>query len=184
MNVGIDTKSLDVLPLNLVASSLADLDAAIEESTMAVREKVGERTVMKEIVSKKKKTNWFWTPWNWGTERYETFKETKPVTESVYESVDYVDMQAFSDAYLDPFVNHIQESTDKSLTHVKNETERLKKYLKEKLAEIDDLLKQKLSDLKNKQTESQLKQEEVAKKEADLKWLLKMEQSINEIINF
>jgi flagellar hook-basal body complex protein FliE len=93
-------------------------------------------------------------------------------------------MQAFSDAYLDPFVNHIQESTDKSLTHVKSETERLKKYLKEKLAEIDDLLKQKLSDLKNKQSESQLKQEEVAKKEADLKWLLKMEQSINEIINF
>lgn len=184
LNVGIDTKSLDVLPLNLVASSLTDLDAAIEESTMAVREKVGERTVMKEIVSKKKKTNWFWTPWNWGTERYETFKETKPVTESVYESVDYVDMQAFSDAYLDPFVNHIQESTDKSLTHVKSETERLKKYLKEKLAEIDDLLKQKLSDLKNKQSESQLKQEEVAKKEADLKWLLKMEQSINEIINF
>jgi hypothetical protein len=45
-------------------------------------------------------------------------------------------------------------------------------------------LKQKLSDLKNKQSESQLKQEEVAKKEADLKWLLKMEQSINEIINF
>ena len=163
---------------------VSEVDAAIEESTMAVREKVGERTVMKEIVSKKKKTNWFWTPWNWGTERYETFKETKPVTESVYESVDYVDMQAFSDAYLDPFVNHIQESTDKSLTHVKSETERLKKYLKEKLAEIDDLLKQKLSDLKNKQSESQLKQEEVAKKEADLKWLLKMEQSINDIINF
>ena len=132
----------------------------------------------------KKKTNWFWTPWNWGSERYEPY--TKKITEKkpIYESSDYVDMQAFSDTYLDPFVVRIQESTEQSLEYVKNETERLKNYLKKELLEIDKLLKQKLSDLKDMQSASQLKQEDVAKKEANLKWLQEMEQSVNEIINF
>lgn len=184
LNLGIDKKALDVLPLNLVAGSLADLGGAIKKSTKTVKEKVGEIDVEKEVTLMKKKTNWFWTPWNWGSERYEPY--TKKITEKkpIYESSDYVDMQAFSDTYLDPFVVRIQESTEQSLEYVKNETERLKNYLKKELLEIDKLLKQKLSDLKDMQSASQLKQEDVAKKEANLKWLQEMEQSVNEIINF
>ena len=67
---------------------------------------------------------------------------------------------------------------------VTKETARLKDHLKEELKKIDEVLKKKLDSLSKVEADSKLKAEELAQKQANLKWLEDIQDRVTNIINF
>ena len=67
---------------------------------------------------------------------------------------------------------------------VKKETARLKDHLKEELKKINNVLKNKLDSLSKVEADSKIKAEELAQKQANLKWLEDIQDRVTNIINF
>lgn len=132
----------------------------------------------------RKKTNWFWEPWNWGTDRYEIKWYDKKVTEWEANYVEYVNMSNVVCDYFEPIQDQLEEARIVAKNHAKKESVRIKEQLKNFLVKIDQNLQSKLNELKQSTETSLQAKAEIAKQESDLEWMKGIIERVNGLINF
>lgn len=142
----------------------------------------GHDETKRRQVRGKKKTNWFWTPWNWGTDRYETKTELYSV--HIANNVDYVDMSSVVKEYMKPLQQQLIGAKQAVTNHAQSESVRIKKSLKDYLNKIDTLLQRKLEELKKSTNSAAQTQKEIERQESNLKWMESIIKRVNELINF
>lgn len=172
--------NLGLRPLDFVAEELADVQRIISRNVTTVDE--GHDETRQREVRGEKKTNWFWTPWNWGSERYET--RTENYTVHIANNVDYVDMYSVVKEYMKPLQRQLIDAKAAVTNHAQAESVRIKKSLKDYLIKIDKLLQQKLQELKESTNSAAQTQKEIETQEANLKWMENIILRVNELINF
>lgn len=178
----IDSK-LALKPLDFVAEDIADVNKLLRKQTQTVDE--GKNvTRTKRVSYKEKKTNWFWTPWNWGTDRYETKWYDKKVTEWEANYVEYVNMSNVVSDYFEPIQDQLEKARVAAEEHAKKESARIKEQLKDFLVKIDRNLQCKLNELKHSTEISQQTKAEIAKQESNLEWMKGIIERVNGLINF
>ena len=131
-----------------------------------------------------KKTNWFWTPWNWGTTRYETKYRDKTVTEWVSDYKEYVNMTEVVNKYFEPIQIQLGEAKESAMEHVASETKRIKKMLGEQLKAINNALEKKLNELQGTINDANVTAQELETKKKNLEWMNGIITRINKLINF
>lgn len=183
LGMTVSDSKLTLQPLDFVAEDIADLDKLLRNQTQTFDE--GHNvTRTKRVSCKEKKTNWFWEPWNWGTERYETKWYNKTVTEWEANWVEYVNMKTVAYEYLKPLQQQLVNAQEAAEEHAEKESVRIKEQLKDFLVKIDHSLQNKLKELKQSIGLSHQTTVEIAKQKSDLKWMEEIIQRVNGLINF
>jgi hypothetical protein len=172
--------NLSLRPLDFVAEELANVNAIISRKIYTIDEGYDETRTRQ--VRGEKKTNWFWTPWNWGTDRYEY--TTEEYINHVTKNVDYVNMASVVREYMKPLQSQLNDAKKAVNEHAQKESARIKDDLKHQLADIDKTLQKKMLDLKNSSASAACTQQEIKKQESDLKWMNEIIDRVNELINF
>jgi len=183
LGINIDKKALVINPLNFVAEDLADLDAVLKAETTRKDEGGYKNKTVREAYQEKK-TNWFWTPWNWGTTRYETKYRDKTVTEWVSDYKEYVNMTEVVNKYFEPIQIQLGEAKESAMEHVASETKRIKKMLGEQLKAINNALEKKLNELQGTINDANVTAQELETKKKNLEWMNGIITRINKLINF
>lgn len=183
LGLAMTDSKLTLKPLDFVAEDIADVDKLLRSQTQTVDE--GKNvTRTKRVSYKEKKTNWFWEPWNWGTDRYETNWYDKKVTEWEANYVEYVNMSNVVCDYFEPIQDQLEEARIAAEKHAKKESVRIKEQLKGFLVKIDQNLQSKLNELKQSTETSLQTKAEIAKQESDLEWMKGIIERVNGLINF
>lgn len=183
LGMTVSDSKLTLQPLDFVAEDIADLDKLLRNQTQTVDE--GHNvTRTKHVSYEEKKTNWFWEPWNWGTDRYETKWYNKTVTEWEANWVEYVNMKTVAYEYLKPLQQQLVNAQEAAEEHAEKESVRIKEQLKDFLVKIDHSLQNKLKELKQSIGLSHQTKLEIAKQESDLKWMEEIIQRVNGLVNF
>lgn len=183
LDMTVSDSKLTLQPLDFVAEDIADLDKLLRNQTQTVDE--GHNvTRTKRVSYEEKKTNWFWEPWNWGTDRYETKWYNKTVTEWEANWVEYVNMKTVAYEYLKPLQQQLVNAQEAAEEHAEKESVRIKEQLKDFLVKIDHSLQNKLKELKQSIGLSHQTKLEIAKQESDLKWMEEIIQRVNGLVNF
>lgn len=183
LGMTVSDSKLTLQPLDFVAEDIADLDKLLRNQTQTVDE--GHNvTRTKRVSYEEKKTNWFWEPWNWGTDRYETKWYNKTVTEWEANWVEYVNMKTVAYEYLKPLQQQLVNAQEAAEEHAEKESVRIKEQLKDFLVKIDHSLQNKLKELKQNIGLSHQTKLEIAKQESDLKWMEEIIQRVNGLVNF
>lgn len=167
-------------PLDFVAEELADVNRIMSNNVTVVDE--GHNETRHRQVRGKKKTNWFWTPWNWFTERYET--ETEIYTVHIPNNVEYVDMSSVVKEYMKPLQTQLIDAKRAVTEHAESESVRIKSSLKNYLNKINLLLQKKLEELKISTDVASQTQKEIEIQESNLQWMKSIITRVNELINF
>lgn len=182
LNINLNTSALSLNPANLVAGKLADLSAILQDNTETVDESYyvkDSRMVKKEGGVLRKIAHIF----TFGVvDNYTMVKEE--YNRKIAKYTDYVDMNEVASEYLVPFQKNLNMIENSAISHVKSETRRLKDYLRESLREIDRALSEKLDALSKTESDSQAKSKDIAQKEMNLQFLMKIQERVNNIINF
>lgn len=179
LGVNVDNNALSINPLNFVASNLADLNAVLKQET-TTKDEGGIQYV--EESYQEKKTNWFWEPWNWGTERYKTKYRT--VEKWVSDYRDYVNMKEVVNKYFEPIQIELGKAKESAMEHVASETERIKKMLGKQLRDINKALENKLDELQRTINDANLTAKELEIKKQNLNWMNGIISRINKLINY
>lgn len=183
LGMTVANSKLKLKPLDFVAEDISDVDYLLRKQTQTVDE--GHNvTRTKRVSYKEKKTNWFWTPWNWGTDRYDTKWRDKKVTEWEANYVEYVNMHAVVNEYFKPIQRQLDDAKKAVAEHAEKESARIKDLMKVFLTEIDKKLQNKLNELKQSTESSRQTQAEIAQQERNLKWMEGIIQRVNGLINF
>lgn len=183
LGINIDKNALVINPLNFVAEDLADLDAVLRAETTRKDEGSYQNKTVREAYQEKK-TNWFWTPWNWGTERYETKYRDKTVKEWVSDYKEYVNMTEVVNKYFEPIQIQLGEAKESAMKHVASETNRIKKMLGKQLKAINEALEKKLNELQGTINDANVTAQELETKKKNLEWMNGIIARINKLINF
>ena len=170
-------------PIDYVGCEMGNLDQLFQESTEVVDEGHHETRTIQEAYQEKK-TNWFWTPWNWGTERYETKYRDKDVQVWIKNEVEYVDMKKVVNEYFVPFQTMLIEQQEGIPQHIENETTKLKDHLKKEFAEIEKILSKKLGNLKQMLNNAAQTQAEIDEQKRQLEWMRGIISRINKLVNY
>ena len=170
-------------PIDYVGCEMGNLDQLFQESTEVVDEGHHETRTIREAYQEKK-TNWFWTPWNWGTERYETKYRDKDVQVWIKNEVEYVDMKKVVNEYFVPFQTMLIEQQEGIPQHIENETTKLKDHLKKEFAEIEKILSKKLGNLKQMLNNAAQTQAEIDEQKRQLEWMRGIISRINKLVNY
>lgn len=179
LGVNIDNNALSINPLNFVATNLADLNAVLKQETTTID--MGGKQIVTESYQVKK-TNWFWTPWNWGTERYET--KYRPVEKWVSDYRDFVNMSKVVSEYVVPIQALLVDAKTSAMKHIETETTRIKKMLSKQLTEINDALETKLSELEHTINDVNVTSKKLEEKKQNLDWMNGIISRINKLINY
>ena len=110
--------------------------------------------------------------------------ETRTRKKLIKKEGQYLDMRSISREYTQEFQESVINVKDQTTDFVTKETARLKDHLKEELKKIDEVLKKKLDSLSKVEADSKIKAEELAQKQANLKWLEDIQDRVTNIINF
>ncbi len=183
LGVNVDNKALLINPLNFVATNLADLDSVLRKETTKIDQGGYQNKTVRESYQEKK-TNWFFAPWTWGTERYETKYRDKTVKEWVSDYKEYVNMTEVVNKYFEPIQIQLADAKKSAMKHVASETARIKKMLKQQLGEINNALEQKLTELQSTINDANVTTKELETKKNNLKWMNSIIGRINKLINF
>ena len=179
LNIGVNSDALTFNAVNLVSSSLADLSAILDDNTEQEDESYYETRTKNVFVPSKRK--WY-NPFSWFSEG--DHYEEQSYQAKVEKYVDYVDMNEVASDFITPFQKSLKKTQKEAVEHVVSETIRLKDYLKKELSRIDKVLNEKLDALSKTEADSKAKEEEIATKESNLKWLESIQKQVNNIIRF
>ena len=167
-------------PLDFVAEDIQNLNELLKQNSKIVDEGYDETRT--RTVKGEKKTNWFWTPWNWGSERYEERKETYKV--HIPNNVEYVNMSQVVSSYFEPIQEQLVAVQKAARSHASFESQRVKQSLKDYLYKIDSILQEKMSDLRKSVDTANQTQKDIETQEANLKWMGSIIDRVNKLINF
>lgn len=178
LNLGLNAGALSFNPINLVSTSLADLNQIIEENTDTVDEgyyRTAKRRVEGGAIRQFLHGFTFGLVDDYTTETYQKW---------VNKYKDYVEMAEVAQDYLNPFRRSLNDIQKNTLEHVGKETIRLKEHLQNELTKIDKVLDEKLDALSQTELDSKNKTAEIAENEAKLQWLKQIQQKVKNIIEF
>lgn len=173
-------KTFEFNPLDFVGQEILDIDNLVKKSTQTVDEGTNERR--SRTVKGEKKTNWFWQPNNWFTERYE--EKTEYYTVHVPKNVDYVNMQKVVNDFFVPMQTDLIKLEKDVPTHLSHQAANLKENLKKELSKIENLLNQKLQDIKDRMDTANQTAAQIAEQERQLKWMRDIISRVNKLINY
>lgn len=115
---------------------------------------------------------------------HDDYYETRYVPKKVEKFVDYVDMQEVASSASHEFDKLMDQLETKALHYIRVENDKLKKNIKDKIKEIDALLLRKLDDLQGLENSDKQTSETIAKKENNRKWLIDIQQRVDNLIEF
>lgn len=183
--IGLAIKDVDLKlsPLDFVSEDIANVDSLIKKCTQTIDE--GDYVTKTKRESRKvKKKNWFWTPWNWGSERYDTEYYKRQYQEWEAKFVEYVDMSSVATQYLQPIQVQLVEAQKAAETHAQKEGKRIKDVLKNVLGQIDGILSAKLTELQQITNAAIQTEQEIKRQQEELKWMEGIIARVNKLINF
>lgn len=176
--------SLDFKPIDFVGSEISNLDKILSDSTEVVDEGYMKTDYVTKSRRGKKKINWFFTPWHWGSERYETEYYQERVDTWISKEVEYVNMAQVSDRYFVPLQSDLVEAEKRVPSHIQKETARLKQTLKRQILQIDKALQDKLSALKDSTAKANRTAKEIQQQQENLRWMQSIIQRVDKLINY
>lgn len=176
-----DNGNYEFNPIDYVGGEIANIDKLMKDSLKIVDEgHYEQKTVQEEY--KEKKTNWFWTPWNWGSERYETKYRDKTIDVWKSKNVEYIDMKKVTNEYFVPFQTMLIEQQKNIPQHIDGEVKKLKDVLKKEFAEIEHILNTKLANLKQMLNNAAQTQAEIDQQKHQLEWMRSIVERINKLV--
>lgn len=165
---------------DFVGQEMADIDAIVRNSTKTVDEGYEDRR--SRTVRGAKKTNWFWEPSTWFTERYE--ERTEYYTAHVPVNVDYVNMKKVVEEFFVPMQVDLISLEKDVPEHLAKEARKLKENLKNELKKVDNLLNRKLQEVKERMDASNQTAAQIADQEKQLVWMRSIIKRVNKLINY
>lgn len=182
LNLNTGGTALKLNPIDFVAPKLNNINAIVQRNTKTIDEGHNVResyTVEKSGIG-------------WGLLRGIDFlglfdsatHETRYRDKWVSKNVDYVNMSALADEYLNPIDASIINMKDTAVRYVEKETKNIKETLKNDIKTLNKVLNDKMEDLKNITNDTKDTLAQIEKKGKDLKWLLNIQRRVNDIINF
>lgn len=115
---------------------------------------------------------------------HDSYYETKYIPKKIEKFVDYVDMQEVASSASHDFDKLMDKLEGIAHEYILSENDRLKKSIKDKIKEVDALLLKKLADLQNLENSDKQTAEVIAKKENDRKWLISIQNRVENLIEF
>ncbi|KKB45512.1 hypothetical protein HMPREF1212_04706 [Parabacteroides sp. HGS0025] len=180
LGITASNQELFLHPLDFVAEELDDLNRLMDQNSTTVDE--GHNEERTRTVRGKRKTNWLFAPWTWGSERYETREESYTV--HIPNNIEYVNMSKVIADYLEPLQEQLRDAKSAAYSHAQSESNRIKKHLKDYLIEIDNVLCKKLEELKLSTESSNRTQAEINRQVSNLKWMEEIIERVNKLIYF
>lgn len=165
---------------DFVGQEMADIDSIVRKSTQTVDE--GYDDSRSRTVRGAKKTNWFWNPSTWFTERYE--EKTEYYTVHVPVNVDYVNMKNVVEEFFVPMQVDLISLEKDVPEHLSQEAKELKKNLKNELKKVDNLLNKKLQEVKERMDASNQTATQIVEQEKQLEWMRSIITRVNKLINY
>lgn len=165
---------------DFVGQEMADIDSIVRKSTKTVDEGYDDRR--SRTVRGAKKTNWFWNPSTWFTERYE--EKTEYYTVHVPVNVDYVNMKNVVEEFFVPMQVDLISLEKDVPEHLSQEAKKLKENLKNELKKVDNLLNKKLQEVKERMDASNQTATQIAEQEKQLEWMRSIITRVNKLINY
>lgn len=165
---------------DFVGQEMADIDSIVRKSTKTVDEGYEDRR--SRTVRGEKKTNWFWNPSTWFTERYE--EKTEYYTVHVPVNVDYVNMKNVVEEFFVPMQVDLISLEKDVPEHLSLEAKKLKENLKNELKKVDNLLNKKLQEVKERMDASNQTAAQIAEQEKQLEWMRSIITRVNKLINY
>ena len=211
LNLNVNSSALTFSTFSLVSASLADLSTIIKDNTQIVDESYEiEEEYPEKIKGTKVRnaaagaaagaaigsfipgigtlvggiTGAFLGTVSGAISGDEEHYETRYRKKLIKKEGQYLDMRSISREYTQEFQESVINVKDLTTDFIKKEIARLKDHLKEELKKIDEVLKNKLDALSKVEADSKIKAEELAKKQANLKWLEDIQERVTNIINF
>lgn len=183
LGIAVNATNLNFKPWDFVAEDVSNIDSLIRKSTETIDEGHYE-TKTKREERKVKKTNWFWTPWNWGTKRYDTVYYDRQYEEWVAKNVEYINMVSVVEEYFSPIQIQLNDAKKAAEEHATTESKRIKQVLKDVLVKIDSILSRKLAELQKATNDSSATKDEIERQQTELKWMVGIIEKVNKLINF
>lgn len=183
-NLGCQIKDgLNFNPFDFVAENIANIDSLIRKNTNTIDE--GQYVTKTKREEKRiKKTNWFWKPWTWGSDRYDTEYYDHTYQEWEAKNVDYVDMYKVAFNYFQPLQIQLTKAKAAAVEHAKKEEKRIKDTLKQVLNQVDKALVDKMTELQKSKNDVRMTEQEIKRKQEELDWMLGIRNRVNKLINF
>lgn len=166
--------------LDFVGQEISDIDMLVRKSTQTVDE--GKDEVRTRIEKGEKKTNWFWNPFTWFSERYEEKKVSYTV--HIPKNVDYVNMQKVTNDFFVPMQTDLIKIEKDVPDHLAAQADDLKKKIKKEIVKIEKILKKKLNAIKDRIRESEKTAGQIAEQERQLKWMREIVDRVNRLISY
>lgn len=179
LNLGENMGDLTFSPISLVSGSLANLSSIVDSNSKSVDE--GRYVQKTESVFVPSKIKWY-NPFTWFNEGDHYEERHYNEWESKY--VTYVDMNEVASDFITPLLKQLREMQNAAINHVNGETERLKEHLKLEFSKIDHVIEEKLKILSKTEADVRNKSNEIAIMEEKFRWLEKIQQRVNNIIEF
>lgn len=179
-----DASDFEFSPIDLIGEAFLDLDDLIADATSSVDQGDWKSEWKKVGSHQEKQTNWFWEPWNWFSERYETVDDYDWVKTWESNWVEYVNMHEVVSEYYSSLYASLIEAREDIPSHIAQETKRLKEVLNEQIKKVDQLLSRKLKELQESIDSKDKTQAEIKKQESDLEWMNGIMNRVNNLINF
>lgn len=179
LNLGENMGDLTFSPISLVSGSLANLSSIVDSNSKSVDE--GRYVQKTESVFVPSKIKWY-NPFTWFNEGDHYEERHYNEWESKY--VTYVDMNEVASDFITPLLKQLREMQNAAINHVNRETERLKEHLKLEFSKIDHVIEEKLKILSKTEADVRNKSNEIAIMEEKFRWLEKIQQRVNNIIEF
>lgn len=171
-------------PSIMIGETLSDLDKLISEATSHRDEGKWVEEYVKVGEHKVRLTNWFWEPWNWGTNRHKIVNDYEWKKIWKEKIVKEVNMHEVVSGYYGPLYNELICAKEAIPSQVNAHTDHLKKLMKEQIGEVENLLARKLEELQRSINDRDKTQAEIEKQEADLIWMNGLIERVNNLINY
>jgi len=166
---------------DFIGQELYNIDSIVKKSTKTVDEGDDERR-SREVWTGEYKTNWFFTPWNWGSKR--KVMKTEYYTVHVPKNVDYINMKTVVSEFFTPMQVDLIKLEEEIPSQLDEQASKLKKELKDELSKVDKLLTKKLQDVKNRMIDSERTAAQISEQESQLAWMRGIINRVNKLINY
>jgi len=169
LNDEISQTGIDISPVKIMRGNVdINVNSVIEKALKKEEIEVG-----KEWIENKDK-KWY-KPWTWWQE--------KGYFKSITETHEYIDGQEFVDNYFAPVQEELYKNGDIAMAYGKQQIKLIKDEFMKKFDELDEILKKKLDELKVFTSENQDNEYNLRESQYRKKWLERIEQEMNAILD-
>lgn len=98
--------------------------------------------------------------------------------------VEYVDMKSIVENCKEATLREVNNAQEQSLLFLEEQSENIRRYIKDKVSTVNDAVERKATYLSNLLVESHSTETMIQSQKESLDWLIKMQNKVNELVNF